>query len=349
MSGQLPYFGTHFSVGRTGVYPIQTREARQSTLKRGWLMAEKNWQAGSTVLIAVQAVVCLGTAITPARAFALSEQFAPAAYLGGLDPSLVWEGLIGGVVVCSLLAAVALWIHSALRRARRSQLRRNAFVSSAMNNLNQGVMMTDAERRIIFCNDRYLDIYGLSRSDLWADMNGYDILELRRKRGVVGGVSNDEFYEKAASPNGLITELPDGRAILVKHFVLPNGGSVTTHLDVSEQRRLSRQLASTKQFLETVLDHVPACVAAKTIEDGRYIFANSAYERFWGFSRDYVAGKNARELFAVQFGSQHRGDRSRGARGGRWPISQRIRGRAEFGAPQGFLDQDRGPQRKQPA
>jgi diguanylate cyclase (GGDEF)-like protein/PAS domain S-box-containing protein len=175
-------------------------------------------------------------------------------------------------------------------------LRRNAFVSSAMNNLNQGVVMTDAQRRIIFCNDRYLEIYGLTRSDLWTGMSGYDILELRRTRGVLA-VSDDDFYEKAASSNGLICELPDGRAILVKYFVLPNGGSVATHLDVSEQRKLSRQLASTKQFLETVLDNVPACVAAKNIEDGRYIFANRAYERFWGFSRDEVVGKNARELF----------------------------------------------------
>src|SRR6266567_3255780 len=259
-------------------------------------MAEKNWHAGSTVLIAVQAVVCLGAAIMPARALALSEQFAPGAYLDGLDPSLIWEGLIGGVVVCAFLAAIALWIHSALRRSKRSQLRRNAFVSSAMNNLNQGVMMTDAQRRIIFCNDRYLEIYGLTRSDLWTGMTGYDVLELRRKRGVLV-VSDDDFYEKAASSNGLISELPDGRAILVKYFVLPNGGSVATHLDVSEQRKLSRQLASTKQFLETVLDNVPACVAAKNIEDGRYIFANRAYERFWGFSRDEVVGKNARELF----------------------------------------------------
>jgi len=165
-----------------------------------------------------------------------------------------------------------------------------------MNNLNQGVVMTDAQRRIIFCNDRYLEIYGLTRSDLWTGMTGYDILELRRQRGVLA-VSDDDFYEKAASSNGLITELSDGRAILVKYFVLPNGGSVATHLDISEHRKLSRQLASTKQFLETVLDNVPACVAAKTIEDGRYIFANSAYERFWGFSRDQVVGKNARELF----------------------------------------------------
>src|SRR3954469_17654986 len=261
-------------------------------------MAEKNWHAGSALPIAVQAVVCLAATVAPARAFALSDSFTPPSYLGELDPNVIWEALIAGVVICSFLVAIALWIHSSLRRTRRLQLRRNAFVSSAMNNLNQGVVMTDAQRRVIFCNDRYIEIYGLARSDLWANMNGYELLELRRKRGVLGAASNDEFYEKAASTNGLITELPDGRAILVKYFVLPNGGSVTTHLDVSEQRRLSRQLASTKQFLETLLDHVPACVAAKNIEDGRYIFANSAYERFWGFSRDHVVGKTARELFA---------------------------------------------------
>src|SRR3954468_12133108 len=259
-------------------------------------MAEKNWHAGSALPIAVQAVVCLAATVAPARAFALSDSFTPPSYLGELNPNVIWEALIAGVVICSFLIAIALWIHSSLRRTRRLQLRRNAFVSSAMNNLNQGVVMTDAQRRVIFCNDRYLEIYGLARSHVWADMTGEEILDLGRQRGVLG-VSDDDFYEKAASTNGLITELPDGRAILVKYFVLPNGGSVATHLDVSEQRRLSRQLASTKQFLESVLDNVPACVAAKTVEDGRYIFANSAYERFWGFSRDQVVGKNARELF----------------------------------------------------
>ncbi len=259
-------------------------------------MAEKNWHAGSTIAIAVQAALCLAGAVAPARALALADGFEPPSYLGTLDPHIVWEALIGGVVVCAFLAAVALWIHSALRRTRRAQLRRNAFISSAMNNLNQGVVMTDAQRRIIFCNDRYLEIYGLSRSDLWTGMTGYDILELRRKRGVLG-VSDDDFYEKAASPNGLITELPGGRAILVKYFVLPNGGSVATHLDVSEQRRLSRQLASTKQFLEQVLDNVPVCVAAKSIEDGRYIFANRAFERFSRLSRDRIVGNRADEIF----------------------------------------------------
>ena len=60
---------------------------------------------------------------------------------------------------------------------------------------------------------------------------------------------------------------------------------------------LSRKLASTTQFLESVLDNVPVCVAAKNIEDGRYIFANRAFERFSRFSRDHIVGKRADEIF----------------------------------------------------
>jgi len=42
---------------------------------------------------------------------------------------------------------------------------------------------------------------------------------------------------------------------------------------------------------------VPVCVAAKSIEDGRYIFANRAFERFSRFSRDHIVGKRADEIF----------------------------------------------------
>ena len=113
---------------------------------------------------------------------------------------------------------------------------------------------------------------------------------------------------RPARPEGLVTELPDGRSVLVKYFALPNGGSVATHEDCSEQRKLSRQLASTKQFLESVLDNVPVCVAAKSIEDGRYIFANRAFERFSRFSRDKIVGKRADEIFQPETAAS---DRSR--------------------------------------
>jgi diguanylate cyclase (GGDEF)-like protein/PAS domain S-box-containing protein len=263
-------------------------------------MADKNWQAGGKILIPALAVACLVAIVVPfGVAWGVSKNFAPTSYIGSADPDMVWELLIGGVAVCSFLGAIALWILSALRKVKRSQLRRNAFVSSALNNLNQGVVMTDAQQRIVFCNDRYLEIYGLARSDIPRNITGPELLAMRRERGVLD-VSVEDFYKHADTPEGLVTELPGGGSVLVKYFRLPNGGSVATHEDCSEQRKLSRQLASTKQFLESVLDNVPVCVAAKSIENGRYIFANRAFERFSRFSRDYIIGKRADEIFQAE-------------------------------------------------
>ncbi|GEC55587.1 diguanylate cyclase (GGDEF)-like protein/PAS domain S-box-containing protein [Bradyrhizobium japonicum] len=260
-------------------------------------MAGRKVQAGGKNSIPARAVLCLIAAVAPcAAARAGTGAFAPSSYLGSLDPGVVWELLIGSVVVASFFGAVGLWILSALRKAKRAQLRRNAFVSSALNHLNQGVVMTDAQERIVFCNDRYLDIYGLSRADIRRNMTGVELLELRRDRGVLD-LSAEDFFARAAAPEGLVTELPGGRSVLVKYFPLPNGGSVATHLDCTDQRKLSRKLASTTQFLESVLDNVPVCVAAKNIEDGRYIFANRAFERFSRFSRDHIVGKRADEIF----------------------------------------------------
>ncbi|MGY3618479.1 sensor domain-containing protein [Bradyrhizobium sp. USDA 10063] len=263
-------------------------------------MAGKKGQAGGRTLIPALAVVCLVAAIAPAGpALAASAGFAPSSYIGSLAPDLLWEFLIGGTVVASFLGAITLSVLSALRRAQRVQLRRNAFVSSALNHLNQGVVMTDAQKRIVFCNDRYLEIYGLSRADIPRDMTGPELLEMRYRRGLMD-VTPAEFYIRAAKPEGMVTELPNGKSVVVRHFGLPNGGSIATHEDCTDQRQLSRKLASTTQFLESVLDNVPVCVAAKNIEDGRYIFANRAFERFSRFSRDRIVGKRADEIFRAE-------------------------------------------------
>ena len=262
-------------------------------------MAGNNWQAGGKNLIPAQVLLCLLATAAPcglAWAAPPSTGFAPASYIGELDPNLVWELLISGIVVVSFLSAVGIWTTSALRGSKRAKLRRNAFISSALNNLNQGVMMTNAQNRVVFCNDRFLEIYGFSRADITSKMTGRELIELRRKRGLLN-VTAEEFAVLARRPEGFISELPGGRSVVSKIFRLPNGGTIGTHEDCTEQRKLSRKLASTTQFLESVLDNVPVCVAAKNIEDGRYIFANRAFERFSRFSRDHIVGKRADEIF----------------------------------------------------
>jgi diguanylate cyclase (GGDEF)-like protein/PAS domain S-box-containing protein len=257
-------------------------------------MADKSWQAGGGIMIPAGIVLCLAASIWAVAASGSAAGLV--SYIGSAGPDFVSDMIIGGLVVCCFLISVGLWVLTTQRRSQRSQLRRNVFVSSALNNLKQGVVIVNGRGRIVYLNDRYLEIYRLSRSDITPGMTGTELLELRRKRGVLD-VSTEDFYSQASNPEGTVTELPSGQSVHVKHFPLSNGGSITTHEDCSEQRELSRQLASTKQFLETVLENIPVCVTAKSIEDGRYIFANRAFERFWRLSRDLVVGKRADEIF----------------------------------------------------
>ena len=84
-------------------------------------MAGKNWQAGSKISLAT-ALMCLVASISPlAHALAASGVFAASSYVGSLDPNMIWEILIGGIVVASFLGAVAIWVVSALRQAKRSR------------------------------------------------------------------------------------------------------------------------------------------------------------------------------------------------------------------------------------
>ena len=261
-------------------------------------MTGKNWQAsGKNAVTAVGLVYAVVAA--PADAWAAASGFSPNSYISGTDPGVVWEILVGGFIAISFLAAVAICVMSGLHKVNRAHLRRHAFISSALNNLNQGVVMTDLHRRIIFCNDRYLEIYGLLRSDIRAGMTGPELLDLRRARGVLDARSN-ELYRSLNACESLVTELPDGRLIALKRFRMPNGGTIATHEDCSEQRKLAEQLATTKQFLELVIDNVPVCIAAKNIEDGRYILANRAFEHFSRLSRDFIVGKRADEIFRPQ-------------------------------------------------
>ncbi len=260
-------------------------------------MADKNCQAGGRIPVRAQALLCLVAAVAPCgSAWAVSDASASAGYLGPVAPNLAWEVAIAAIVLSAFLGAVVIWVHAALQRAKRAQLRRTAYISSALNSLSHGVVMTDPDGRIVYLNERYLELYGMQRSDVTRAMTGRDLLELQRQRRLLD-IGVDDFYRLAARSEGLVSELPGGRNVLARYFPLPNGGSIATHEDCSEQRQLSRQLASTKQFLESVLDNVPVCVAAKSIEDGRYIFANRAFERFSRFSRDRIVGKRADEIF----------------------------------------------------
>jgi len=76
-------------------------------------MAGKNWQASGKNSIPARAVMCLFAAALPcesARGAPLSGGgFAPASYVGAFDPNLIWELVIGAIVMEMRMTSAATW------------------------------------------------------------------------------------------------------------------------------------------------------------------------------------------------------------------------------------------------
>lgn len=231
-------------------------------------------------------------------AFACHAQPALAFDLNEPSPLLLWELTVTACVLALFFSSILLWIYSVHRRLKLRQRNRAKFTSSALNNMPHGIIMVDAENRMAFCNDRYLSIYGLKRADVRPRMLFGELLALRKTRGTYDG--DPGWVVRPGSADNYIREIADGRAIRISRRWLPGGGFVSLHEDFSDQRELSRQLATTKSFLESVIDNIPVCVAVKNIEDGRYILANRAFEQFSRLPREKMIGARPEEVLSAR-------------------------------------------------
>jgi diguanylate cyclase (GGDEF)-like protein/PAS domain S-box-containing protein len=71
-------------------------------------------------------------------------------------------------------------------------------------------------------------------------------------------------------------------------------------VDVTERQRAEKELRRTQEFLDTVIENVPAMLFAKEPEDHRYILINRAGEKLLGVCRDDVIGKTDYDLFSKE-------------------------------------------------
>jgi methyl-accepting chemotaxis protein len=141
---------------------------------------------------------------------------------------------ISALVLLLLLSLVMLLL--AIRMSRR-HLRGAA----ALDNMTQGICMFDRAARLIMCNRRYLEMYDLTRGQVYHGVSLRDLLEIRRANGTFHqdideyvaaakrGVAEGKVFRSVAEVRGQI--------ISIYNRPIEGGGWVSTHQDISERRR----------------------------------------------------------------------------------------------------------------
>ena len=134
-----------------------------------------------------------------------------------------------------------------LRDQEKELKAQNLILDTALKTMSQGLCMFDAEQRVVTCNARYAHMYGLTMEQVKPGTTLQQIIQLRVANGLYKDGKPEEYtHEQIApilAPSNTIHELSDGRSISVARRPMAGGGWVTTHEDITEQRRREARIA----------------------------------------------------------------------------------------------------------
>lgn len=136
-----------------------------------------------------------------------------------------------------------------LLKAKEEQLEvQNVQLDAALNNMVQGLAMFDADYRLVLCNRRYTEIYGLRPDQVEPGTTLRQIIEHRIANGLKSDRSPEEIVDnmlrrRNGSFDQFLSPLSDGRCIAITVQPMPDGGTVTTHQDITQQRQSEAKIA----------------------------------------------------------------------------------------------------------
>jgi diguanylate cyclase (GGDEF)-like protein/PAS domain S-box-containing protein len=139
---------------------------------------------------------------------------------------------------------------NALRNARGQEAapRNEQLLHTVLDNMAQGVVMFDAEQRMVFYNQPYLKMYGLTKDIAKPGCTLRDLLQESVKSGTF--LSDHEDYivkltESVADGKALcdVINSADGRVFSIVNTPVEGGGWLATHEDITDRQRAQEQIA----------------------------------------------------------------------------------------------------------
>ncbi len=126
--------------------------------------------------------------------------------------------------------------------------REEELLQTVLNNMSQGVLLFDSETRLIFCNKRYIEMYGLLPDVARPGRHLRDLLQHRIQTGTFADDPDDyiaRLKERIAEGETFTTTvtLDDGRAFSVVNKPIAGGGWLATHEDITERQQSEQRIA----------------------------------------------------------------------------------------------------------
>ena len=172
------------------------------------------------------------------------------------------------------------------RRTIEALDRKTAVLRATLENISQGISVSDANLRLIGYNRRFLELLDFPESLVHAGTTFEDFIRYNAERGEYGPGDVEELVHARVelagrfTPHKLKRARPNGSVLEIVGAPLPGGGFVTTYTDVTEQETAQAALRLSEQRYRTLVEFSPDAVY---VHRHRIILlANDSALKLWG-------------------------------------------------------------------
>jgi diguanylate cyclase (GGDEF)-like protein len=160
---------------------------------------------------------------------------------------------ISGAVLAALVifATLFLIVRQLIRQHRSAQrmlAQKSQHLDTAIDSMTQGLVLFDANARLVVCNQRFIDMFGVSTDVVRPGCHFRDLIRHREQTGTfIGNVDEycTTFLRNAAEGivHDTVLATPDGRSIQILYQKSADGGWASTLEDITERRRSEQRIA----------------------------------------------------------------------------------------------------------
>jgi diguanylate cyclase (GGDEF)-like protein len=149
------------------------------------------------------------------------------------------------LAIAGVLIAIVRKLLEQHRMSRERLTLEKQRLDRAVNNMTQGLLLFDASQKLVVCNQRYIEMYGLSAEIVKPGYSFRDIIAHRKATGSYTG-DVDQYVARVLRDihvrNSMVVDTGDGRSIQIVNEPLGDGGWVATHEDITERRRIEERI-----------------------------------------------------------------------------------------------------------
>jgi diguanylate cyclase (GGDEF)-like protein len=161
---------------------------------------------------------------------------------------LVIAASLSALVISITLVLIIRQLQRQYEASRRQLVLEKQRLDTAVNNMSHGLVLFDADRRLVLCNERYLEMFKASRDVVKPGCSLRVMIQHRKDTGAFVGDVDEyctdflENFRKRVTGRTMINT-GDGRIIQLLYHALPDGGWVTTLEDITDRRRSEERIA----------------------------------------------------------------------------------------------------------